>query len=230
MRHIISPATNKPYGLKRVCSIWGVPRATIYRRLKTPSKPVNKRGPKPVLETEQVLGHVRADLESSPFRGEGHRKVHARLRRAGVRVGRNRVLNIMRENQLLSPHRSPYRPPNPHDGRITTDAPNEMWGSDGTKIQTVEDGWVWVFSVVEHWNGECMGWHVCKTGDRFAALEPVAQAVRRALRVAHLPEGRPRLRPAPHRESRHGLARPGGGMDAEPRLAHTQVMAPALGI
>ena len=180
MGHTISPATNKPYGLKRVCSIWGVPRATIYRRLETPSKPVNKRGPKPVLETEQVLGHVRADLESSPFRGEGHRKVHARLRRAGLRVGRNRVLSVMRENQLLSPHRSPYRPPNPHDGRITTDAPNEMWGSDGTKIQTVEDGWVWVFSVIEHWNGECMGWHVCKTGDRFAALEPVAQAVRRA--------------------------------------------------
>jgi transposase InsO family protein len=55
-----------------------------------------------------------------------------------------------------------------------------MWGSDGTKIQTVEDGWVWVFSVMEHWNAGCMGWHVCKTGDRFAALEPVAQAVRQA--------------------------------------------------
>lgn len=180
MGHSISPSTNKPYGLKRVCSVWGFPRATIYRRLKSSSKPVSKRGPKPVLETEQVLRHVRTDLENSPFRGEGHRKVHARLRRVGLRVGRNRVLSIMRENQLLSPHRSFYRPPNPHDGRITTDAPNEMWGSDGTKIQTIEDGWVWVFSVIEHWNGECMGWHVCKTGDRFAALEPVAHAVKQA--------------------------------------------------
>ena len=54
-----------------------------------------------------------------------------------------------------------------------------MWGSDGTKILTVEDGWVWVFSVTEHWNTECLGWHVCKTGDRFAALEPVTQAVKR---------------------------------------------------
>jgi transposase InsO family protein len=53
-----------------------------------------------------------------------------------------------------------------------------MWGSDGTKLQTIEDGWVWVFSVTEHWNSECMGWHVCKTGDRFAALEPITQAVR----------------------------------------------------
>jgi transposase InsO family protein len=30
---------------------------------------------------------------------------------------------------------------------------------------------------VEHWNAECMGTHVCKTGDRMAALEPVAQGV-----------------------------------------------------
>ena len=54
-----------------------------------------------------------------------------------------------------------------------------MWGSDGTKVQTVEDGWVWVFSVAEHWNSECMGWHVCKVGDRFAALEPISQAIKK---------------------------------------------------
>jgi transposase InsO family protein len=54
-----------------------------------------------------------------------------------------------------------------------------MWGSDGTKVATVDDGWVWVFSVTEHWNTECLGAHVCKVGDRFAALEPVTQAVKR---------------------------------------------------
>jgi transposase InsO family protein len=53
-----------------------------------------------------------------------------------------------------------------------------MWGSDGTKVQTAEDGWVWIFSVADHWNSECMGYHVCKMGDRFAALEPIQQAVR----------------------------------------------------
>ena len=54
-----------------------------------------------------------------------------------------------------------------------------MWGSDGTKVKTVEDGWVWIFSVTEHWNTECLGWHVCKVGDRFAALEPVSQAIKK---------------------------------------------------
>jgi transposase InsO family protein len=84
----------------------------------------------------------------------------------------------MRKNQLLSPHRNVYRSPNPHEGQIITDGPGKMWGSDGTKVQTTDDGWVWVFSVAEHWNTECLGWHVCKIGDRFAALEPILHAVK----------------------------------------------------
>lgn len=180
MSQTISPATQRSYGLKRVCAVWGVSRATVHRHLKRGNSPSKRRGPRPVIENEQVLEGIRSDLKESPFQGEGHRKVHARLKRKGVRVGRNRVLSIMKEHQLLSPHRSQYRPPSLHDGRITTDAPNEMWGSDGTKLQTIDDGWVWIFSVAEHWNSECMGWHVCKTGDRFAALEPVTQAIKRA--------------------------------------------------
>lgn len=39
---------------------------------------------------------------------------------------------------------------------------HQMWGTDGTKIRTVEDGWVWLFTAIEHWNAECVGWHVAK--------------------------------------------------------------------
>ena len=34
-------------------------------------------------------------------------------------------------------------------------------------------------AAVDHWNAECVGWYVCKMGSRFAALEPVAQGLRR---------------------------------------------------
>ena len=44
-----------------------------------------------------------------------------------------------------------------------------MWGTDGVRVFTVDDGWGWIFTAVEHWNAECVGWHVCKRGDRFAA-------------------------------------------------------------
>ena len=43
----------------------------------------------------------------------------------------------------------------------------------------VDDGWVWIFAAVEHWNAECVGWHAGKVGSRFAALEPIAQGLQR---------------------------------------------------
>ena len=173
----------KPYGIKRVCWIWGQPRSSFYSarlgcQLERDRIPAGKRGPKALIGDLELLGMVKADLDASPFQGEGHRKVWARLRiRDGVRVGRKRVLRIMRENNLLSPSRGRRGSAILHDGQIVTQAPNVMWGTDGARVFTVNDGWVWIFSVVDHWNAECMGSHVCKYGTRFAALEPISQGI-----------------------------------------------------
>jgi transposase InsO family protein len=40
-------------------------------------------------------------------------------------------------------------------------------------------GWCWLFTTLDHFNSELLGFHVCKTGDRFAAAEPLRLAVRR---------------------------------------------------
>src|SRR5512135_1047266 len=39
-----------------------------------------RRGPKPAIADADLLAAIRADLAASPFQGEGHRKVWARLR------------------------------------------------------------------------------------------------------------------------------------------------------
>lgn len=179
MSRTSSPSTSTPYGLKRVCDAWDVSRSTYYARQKRKETALKKRGPKPKIPDEGLLAMIRKDLATTPFKGEGHRKIHARLKREKMQVGRNRVLGVMKENNLLSPHRGLQGSQDPHDGKIITDAPNVMWCSDGTKIFTRDDGWVWVFSVEEHWNAECLGWHVCKVGNRFAALEPVSQGVKK---------------------------------------------------
>src|SRR6187401_2735017 len=117
----------------------------------------------------------------SPVRGhgEGHRKVWARLRvMDDIRVARKRVLRLMREHGLLSPHRARTRDAAPHDRHIITEAPNIMWAIDATQITTVQDGKVWLFGVIEHWNAETLGWHVAKRGDRYAAVQAVGMAVR----------------------------------------------------
>jgi transposase InsO family protein len=141
--------------------------------------PEAKPGPTPALSDQELLRLIQADLAASPFQGEGHRKVWARLRRQHqVQVSKNRVLRLMREHRLLSPHRVPSQEGEPHDGQITTAAPNVRWGTDGMRVLTVEQGWVWIFAVVEHWNAECLACHVAKLGDRFAALLPLLTALR----------------------------------------------------
>ena len=138
------------------------------------------RGPRPRQSDAQLLAAIRTDLARSPFHGEGHRKVHARLRILdGIRVARTRVLRVMRAHGLLSPHRGRQGAAKTHDGRVITPAPNVMWGTDGVRVFTLDDGWGWIFAAVEHGNAECGGWHVCKVGSRFAALDPIAHGLER---------------------------------------------------
>lgn len=182
MSTAISLTARQVYGVRRVCAAWGLSRSGFYaaRPKTTPPSTTGKRGPKVALDDDALLTLIREDLAASPFKGEGHRKVFGRLRHvAGHRVGRNRVLRLMRLHRLLSPHRVATVPAKAHDGRICTDAPNVRWATDGAKVWTCEEGWLWVFTTVEHWNGELLGHHVCKRGDRLAAYEPVAQAVNR---------------------------------------------------
>ena len=179
MSATISLTSAQRYGVERVCAIWEQPRSSFYawRRnnapaIAEPARLDHKRGPKTQWTDTELLGKIQADLERSPFQGEGHRKVWARLRvMDDIRVSRKRVLRIMRENHLLSPYRCRKAMGKTHAGTIMTQAPNVMWGTDGTKILTVEDGYVWLFSAVEHWSAECVGWHVAKRGTRYAALE-----------------------------------------------------------
>jgi transposase InsO family protein len=49
---------------------------------------------------------------------------------------------------------------------------------------------VWTFSAVDHCHAECVGWHVTKIGDRFAALEPIAQGLARHFGGVHAQAGR----------------------------------------
>ena len=176
-----SPGTGLAYGLRRVCAAWGMARSSFYAMTSgqhAEQPPAKRRGPKPAISDQALRVAIEADLEASPWEGEGYRKVWARLRVCrDIRVARKRVLRLMRENNLLSPHRCRRRGGNPHDGEIITHAPNLMWGTDGVRVFTVDDGWGWIFTAVEHWNAECAGWHVCKRGDRFAALQPISMGL-----------------------------------------------------
>ena len=151
MSQAISPASGHRYGLATVCRVRRLARSGVYRHLKPPPPtPPGRPGPVGAMPDAPLLAAIRAVLAASPFHGEGHRKMWARLRAAGTRTSLRRVLRLMRENELLAPTRvGSARGPRAHGGTIIPDAVDAMWGTDLTTTRT-EQGPAAVFIAVDH--------------------------------------------------------------------------------
>ena len=197
MSRTVSPSGGGPYGLARVCRMWDLARSTVHRRRNPPrAAPPRRPGPMP---DAALVDAIRGVLAASPFHGEGHRKVWARLRHAGVRTSKRRVLRLMGEHGLLAPSRAGApRGPRAHDGTIIPGAVipgavipgavipgavipgavDVLWGTDLTTTWTGE-GQAAVFVALDHCSAECVGIHAALRATRFEALEPIRQGVRR---------------------------------------------------
>ena len=166
MSRQVSPSTAQVYGLLRVTRLWGVSRATLYRH-RRPTQVVERKRPGPLgaMADEDLVVEIRQLLTDSLFHGEGYRKLWARLRFAGLRTSRRRVLRLMREHGLLA-HQRAGRPhgSRAHDGRITTERVDLMWGTDLTTVVTGE-GQAAVFIAVDHCSAECIGLHASRSAD-----------------------------------------------------------------
>ncbi len=172
-----SAHTGRRYPVRLVLKAAGLSSAAWYTGSRAKAQR-GRRGPRPAISDEFLLAAVREDLASSHFHSEGHKKVRARLRCKGICVGRRRLLRLMGTHNLLAPVRPRWNGSSrTHNGTITTDSPNRMWGTDGKQFWTRQEGVCWFFGVIDHCDEEILGWHASKVGNRFAALEPVHQAV-----------------------------------------------------
>ena len=189
MKGTASEATGRRYPTRTVCEVFGVAPSSLYAALERveptegPPPPRRRPGPKPKISDAELLERICQVIQDSPFQGEGHRKVHARLRLRDVHVSRKRVLRIMREAGLLA-QQPTARPKKTHEGTIVTDAPNRMWGTDGARflIGRGENAeWAWLFITVDHFNFDPIGFEVSEVGDRFHAFTAVEAAVRERL-------------------------------------------------
>jgi putative transposase len=177
MSRVFSPSTNRTYGVAMVSRLWRVARATIYRR-RAPAIEPRRPGPVGPMPDHELVNAIQELLAQGPFHGEGYRKVWARLRFAGIRTSKRRVLRLTREHALQAPGRV-GRPhgPRAHDGTIRTERVDAMWGSDLTSTLTAE-GQAAIFVAVDHCSTECVGIHAARRATRFEALEPIRQGVR----------------------------------------------------
>jgi putative transposase len=176
MSRQVSPSAN---GVLRVTRVWAASRVTLYRHRRSDHRRRGRRpGPVGPMPDEALVAASRKLLAASPFHGEGHQKVWARLRFAGIRTSKRRVLRLMREHDLLAPSRV-GRPhgPKAHDGTIRTERVDDIWGTDLTSTMTGE-GQASIFVTVDHASTECLGIHAARRATRFEALEPLRQGVR----------------------------------------------------
>ena len=175
-----SPDAGKPYGLERVCRVLEFPRSTIYAQqargiAKAVPLPPVRRGPKPKISDLGLLAvfvptwRLRPSLARAiARRGHGCASFPVSgcstiASAAGcARTPGGRRIGCRRAHPSCTMVRSRPR-------RQT------RWGTDGVRLQTVEDGWVGVFSAVDHCDACCVGIPAVKIGHRFAALPPIAQ-------------------------------------------------------
>jgi len=173
-----SASTGKVYGVQRVCRVWKISRATFYARLSR-VKPGKKNSSSNVHCDSFLVERIKHHINTSPFHNEGYRKIWARLRYEGTRTSKERVRRLMREHNLQSVNRPRRERGNKnHDGRITTDRPDQMWGMDATSGVTTREGTAHIFIAVDHHTQECLGIHASKSGKTIQALEPLRQAMR----------------------------------------------------
>lgn len=182
MSTVHSISGRQRYGIVRVCRVWEVSRATLYRiraRHGTPPGPRRRPGPTGPMPDQDLVQRIRVVLANSPFHGEGYRKVWARLRHGGVRTSQERVRRLMREHDLAAARAGGTpRGPRAHDGTIIPEGVDQSWGTDMTAAVTTREGQAAVFIAVDHFTAECVGIHAAKRGTRLEALEPVRQGVR----------------------------------------------------
>ena len=170
------------FGVEPVLRVLEVPVSTFYGWL------ARRRHPS-LRDIEQAwLGEQIQRIHAACDGTYGSPKVHAQLRREGIRVSRKRVERLlrqaglqgafMRKRRRSSTRRDPTATPAPDlvNRDFTAPAPNRLWVADISRIPTGE-GPLWLASVRDAFSRRVVGW---KASDR-ADTELVLGALEYAL-------------------------------------------------
>jgi putative transposase len=156
------------YPVRRICAVLGVSTSGYYvwrgRPLVTPRVRAN-RG---------LRARIRAIHAASRGR-YGSPRVHRALQAAGECVGRNRVMRLMRGEQLRGRPARRFRvttqadptmasAPNVLNQGFTAVAPNRVWTADITAIPARE-GWMYLAVLLDLYSRRVVGWAMRPTLD-----------------------------------------------------------------
>jgi putative transposase len=170
------------FGVEPILRVLEVPTSTFYGWLAQQRDPSKRRR-----QDAWLLGKIRA-VHGRSGGTYGAPRVHARLRRDGVRVSRKRVERLMAQHGLqgaflrkrwrCSTRQDPRATPAPDlvDRNFTAPAPNRLWVADISRIPTGE-GPLWLASVRDGFSRRIVGWKASDRADVELVLGALEYAV-----------------------------------------------------
>jgi transposase InsO family protein len=162
--------------VERLCALAQVSRASFYRRW----------GESEPLREETALRDAVQRLALAQ-RFYGYRRILVVLTREGWRVNHKRLLNIMREDNLLCLRKPIFKPPTTdsrHSWRVWPNlakhlapmAPNQLWVADITYVRLGE-AFVYLAVVLDAFSRKVVGWAMADHLQASLALEALEMAL-----------------------------------------------------
>ena len=179
MKFAFIEAEKATWPVEVLCDVLAVSRSGYYAWTKRPPSAHATRDAQ--LAVELTASHRRSRATY------GSPRLVADLRARGIRVGKNRVERLMREEGLEVRRKRRFRTttdsnhdhpiaPNVLDRCFHVELPNTAWVTDVTYIWTLQ-GWLYLAAILDLCSRRVVGWATSSSNDRWLAQE----ALRRAL-------------------------------------------------
>jgi putative transposase len=182
------------HSVRAMCRALGVSPSGFYAWQQRPRSTRTARDRRLVVELRAAHAESRGSY--------GSPRLQRALRDRGLRVGRNRVIRLMRHEQLHGRPRRRFRVTTRTDGAptpaanhvaqdFTASQPNEVWAADITALPT-QEGWVYLAVLLDLYSRRIVGWAVNTTLETRLVLAAWDQALaqrRCAPRMHHSDRG-----------------------------------------
>ena len=164
-----------------MCQIFKISRSSYYDWINRPLSHSKEQDMKILVHIKEIF-----DESNSTY---GHRRIKYRLRQRGIKVSKNRIRRLMRENGLISVLRTKFKAttnsnhnypvaPNLLKQDFCAKNKNEKWVGDITYISTSE-GWLYLAAVEDLYHKKIVGWALDSRMTKDLTIRALDQAISR---------------------------------------------------
>lgn len=179
MRYGFIRGHRSEFKVEKMCQVMGVSRGAYYD---WKVRPTSKRAK----ESEIMLVKIKVEYDLGR-KVYGSPRVHANLKKKGIKCGENRVARLMKINGICAKTKKKFKATTDSEHNLPVaenllgqnfkvDAPNKVWVSDITYIPTGE-GWLYLAVVIDLFNRQVVGWAMNERMKKELAMEAFAQAI-----------------------------------------------------